>query len=144
MIQKSRFDGALSQFKQLSSEFPNDYKMHKEISWKLFEVKHIECITFLEKTVGLNPKDAESYAALGQVYRQVKKYKEAISANEKAVALDKENKTYLFNLARAYMDNRSWNEAKQVLLKLIEIDPNLVPAQRALEFVSRPFRADYW
>ncbi len=141
MIQKSRFDGALSQFNALSAQFPNDYKIHKEMSWILFEVKHIECITFLEKTVQINPNDAESFAALGQVFRKLKKYEDAIEAHRKSLAIDKDNPTYLFNLARTYIDNREWNKAKATLERLLELEPDMVPAQQALKFVSRSLRA---
>ena len=142
MINKSRFDGALNQFNELSRQFPNDYKIHKEMSWKLFEVKHIECITFLEKTVALNPNDAESFAALGQIFRKIKKYDDSIQAHLKSVELDGSNCTYLFNLARTYIDNREWGNARNVLQKLLTLDPDMVPAQQALSFVSRSLRGE--
>lgn len=142
MINKSRFDGALNQFNELSRQFPEDYKLHKEMSWKLFEVKHIECITFLEKTVALNPSDAESFAALGQVLRKIKKYDPAIEAHLKSIELDASNCTYLFNLARTYIDNREWSNARNTLQKLLTLDPDMVPAQQALSFVSRSLRGE--
>ena len=142
MIQKSRFDGALNQFNELSCQFPDDYDLHKSMSWKLFEVKHIECITFLEKTVKLNPEDAESFAALGQVLRKIKKFDDAIQAHLRSIELDGTNTTYLFNLARTYIDNRQWNEAREILKKLLELDPEMVPAQQALKFVSNSLRGN--
>ncbi len=140
MMQKSRFDGALNQLNELSCQFPDDYPLHKAMSWKLFEVKHIECITFLEKTVKLNPEDAESFGALGQVLRKVKKFDEAIQAHLRSVELDPLNVTYLFNLARTYIDNRQWNPAREILQKILELDPEMVPAQQALKFVSSSLR----
>lgn len=136
MIHKNRFDGALSQFTKLSDQFPNDYELHKDISWKLYEVKHIECITFLEKTIKLNPYDAESHAALGQVFRRIKKFEESIECYLQALAIEVDNTTYMFNLARVYIESRQWDNARDILSQLLEVDPDMVLAQQALNFVS--------
>lgn len=135
-----KFDGAMSQFNQLSKQFSDDYDLHKNISWALFENKHVECLTFFEKCVELNPRDDAAYAAMGQVLRKMKKYALAEEAYLNALDIDPENVVYIFNLARVYIDSRRWSDAKAVLVELLKIDPDLQPAQQALQFVTSSFK----
>lgn len=136
MLDKSRFDGALNQFFQLYEAFPDDYELHKDISWKLYEIKYIESTTFLERTVALNPYDAESWAALGHVYRKLKKYNESINAYQQALSIEVDNTTFMFNLSRVYIESRKWQLAREQLERLLELAPDMVIAIQAMKFVS--------
>lgn len=140
LVNAYKFEGAMSQFKQLSASYPEDYDLHRAMSWALFDKKHIECLTYFEKCVAINPGDDEALAAMGQVLRKTGKFDQAEECYLRALDACTDNSVYLFNLARVYIESRRWTDAKNVLSRLLELEPELKPAQQAFQFVTSSLR----
>jgi tetratricopeptide (TPR) repeat protein len=140
LLQQKYFDGAIQHFKRLCDDFPNDPELYAEIGKILFDINHIECITFFEKALAANPKDHKSLSMMGVAFRKIKKFDQAEQAYLAALEVDKDNVSYLFNLARVYIDSGNWVKAQESLHRVLKIDPDLEPAKKGLEFATRHCR----
>lgn len=140
LITQRYFDGALQHFRRLSDDFPQDAALHAQIGKILFDINHVECITFLEKAAALDPADHKSLAMMGVALRKTKKFDQAERAYIAALDIDKDNINYLFNLSRVYIDSTNWAKAQEVLGKVLALDPSLEPAKKGLEFCTRHCR----
>lgn len=140
LLQQKYFDGAIAHFKRLCDDFPGDSALFAEIGKILFDINHIECITFLEMAVAANPVDHKSLAMMGVAFRKIKKFEQAEASYLAALEIDKDNVNYLFNLSRVHIDSGDWVKAQGVLRHVLEIDPSLEPARKGLEFATRHCR----
>lgn len=140
LLQQKYFDGAVQHFKRLCDDFPEDTALFAEIGKMLFDINHIESITFLEKAVVYNPCDHKSHAMMGLAFRKLKKFDQAEEAYRKALDTAPDNINYLFNLSRVYIDSGNWTKAQEALHRVLEIDPDLEPAKKGLEFATRHCR----
>ncbi|MFP5222462.1 MAG: tetratricopeptide repeat protein [Acidobacteriota bacterium] len=140
LLQQKYFDGAIAHFKRLCEDFPGDNALFAEIGKLLFDINHIECITFFEMAVAADPADHKSLAMMGVAFRKIRKFDQAEAAYLAALEVDKDNINYLFNLSRVYIDSGNWVKAQSVLRRVLEIDPSLEPARKGLEFASRHCR----
>lgn len=140
LLQQKYFDGAVAHFKRLCEDYPGDNALFAEIGKLLFDINHIECITFLEMAVAADPGDHKSLAMMGVAFRKIKKFDQAEAAYLAALEVDKDNINYLFNLSRVYIDSGNWMKAQGTLRRVLEIDPSLEPAKKGLEFASRHCR----
>jgi tetratricopeptide (TPR) repeat protein len=140
LLMQKYFDGALQLFRRLCDDFPEDAELRAEIGKTLFDINHIECITFLEQAVALNPGDHKSMAMMGVALRKIKKFDQAEEAYQNALAVDQDNVNYLFNLSRVYIDSGNWTKAQETLRRVLTIDPSLEPAKKGLEFATRHCR----
>jgi len=140
LLAQRYFDGALQHFKRLAEDYPDDAALMAEIGKILFDINHIECITFFEKAVALAPQDHKSLSQMGVALRKIKKFEQAEQAYLTALSLEKDNVSYLFNLSRVYIDSGNWQKAQETLRRVLAIDPDLEPAQKGLEFATRHCR----
>ncbi|HEY0056137.1 MAG TPA: tetratricopeptide repeat protein [Pedobacter sp.] len=89
-------------------------------------------VTYLQKAIAIDPKDAEAYLALGDAYREQQKYSEAFSAYRSAYDFNK-------NLLRAKIElgvinkrSQAWQESINEFNNVLAINPNYGPAYREL------------
>lgn len=140
LLQQKYFDGAIQHFKRLCDDFPGDHDLFAEIGKMLFNINHIESITFLEMAVASDPADHQSYAMMGVAFRKIKKFEQAEQAYLSALEAAPENVNYLFNLSRVYIDSGNWAKAQETLHRVLILEPGLEPAKKGLEFASRHCR----
>lgn len=140
LLTQRYFEGALQHFRRLAEDYADDAPLAAEIGKILFDINHIECITFFEKAVALDPADHKSLSMMGIALRKIKKFDQAEQAYLAALALDKDNPGYLFNLSRVYIDSANWAKAQETLRHLLVLDPELEPAKKGLEFATRHCR----
>lgn len=140
LLQQKYFDGAVQHFKRMCDDYANDPELYAEIGKTLFDINHIECLTFLEKAVAANPEDHKSLAMLGVALRKTRKFDQAEQAYLQALKADNDNVGYLFNLSRVYIDAGNWQKAQETLRKVLTIDPSMEPARKGLEFATRNLR----
>lgn len=140
LLQQKYFDGAIQHFKRLCDDFPGDQALFAEIGKILFDINHIESITFLEMAVAIDPGDHKSYAMMGVAFRKIRKFEQAEQAYRSALEAAPENVNYLFNLSRVYIDSGNWLKAQEALRRVLEIEPDLEPARKGLEFATRHCR----
>lgn len=140
LLQQRYFEGAIQHYKRLMDDFPTDAALAAAIGKALFDINHIECITFFEKALEIDPTDHKSLAMMGVAFRKIRKFDEAEQAYLRALEVSKDNINYLFNLSRVYIDSGNWIRAQETLKRVLEIDPDLKPAQKGLEFATRHCR----
>lgn len=140
LIAQKYFDGAVQHLGRLSADFPGDAPLQAEIGKMLFDINHIECITYFEKAVAIDQQDHKSMAMMGVAFRKIRQFDNAERAYRAALEKDEDNVNYLFNLSRVYIDAGKWNNAQETLRRVLEIDPSLGPARKALEFATRHCR----
>ncbi|MFZ5428092.1 MAG: tetratricopeptide repeat protein [Thermodesulfobacteriota bacterium] len=140
LLQQKYFDGAVQHFKRLTSDFPEDAALAAEIGKILFDINHIECVTFFEKALAADPADHKSLAMMGVAFRKLRKFEDAENAYLRALDISKDNVNYLFNLSRVHIDAGDWAKAQGTLRRVLEIDPDLEPAKKGLEFATRHCR----
>lgn len=140
LVQNRCFDGAIQLFHRLCAHCRTDAALHAEIGRLLYDAGHIECITFFEKAVEIEPKDHASLATMGLALRKIKRFEQAREAYLAALALDGDNLGYLFNLSRVCIDTGDWSNAQKYLRRVLEIDPDVGVARKALAFASKHCR----
>ncbi|WP_243367179.1 tetratricopeptide repeat protein [Fundidesulfovibrio soli] len=140
LIAQKYFDGAVQHLGRLSAEFADDAALQAQIGKMLFDINHIECITYFEKAVALDPQDHGSLAMMGVAFRKIRQFDNAERAYLAALERDQDNVNYLFNLSRVYIDAGKWTNAQETLRRVLDIDPTLGPARKALEFATRHCR----
>ena len=140
LLQQKYFDGALQHFNRMCDDYPGDAPLYAEIGKMLFDINHIECITFFEKAVAADPSDHRSLSMMGVALRKTRKFDLAERAYLTALELSPDNVSYLFNLSRVYIDSANWPKAQETLRRVLALDPGLEPAKKGLEFATRHCR----
>ena len=140
LLTQRYFEGAVGHFKRLADDYPDDARLMAEIGKLLFEVNHIECITFLERATVLDPRDVQSLLMLGMAHRKTKRFDKAESAYMTALKTQPDDVNILFDLGKLSMDSADWPKAQGYLRKVLQLVPGLAPAQAALEFATRNCR----
>lgn len=74
------------------------------------------------------PKNHSLLNDLGVGYYLIGDYDKAIKPLEKAVGIEQNNATYLFNLANAYSELEEYSLAKKYYLDALEINPGHIPS----------------
>ena len=96
---------------------------------KIEPVEVYDFISVFKKIAAENPQDARAHANLGQILKKKHAFdeddKEDLKAFEKAVELDKGEKSFYMSLAPLYPDR---NKSRRAYEKVIEIDPDYAPA----------------
>jgi tetratricopeptide (TPR) repeat protein len=104
------------------------------------EDDNAKTIQDLEKRASVD-KDARAYAELGSSYERLRRVEDAIRAFENAQKLQPENTDVLFALSRLYNDTESYEQAIEILDRLIELRPEFADAYKQRGLVYRR-RAD--
>lgn len=87
----------------------------------LGEPQYAEAESAFEKSVRLNPSLCLPHVALGEIYIDEKRFKDAISQLKQARAIDPKEKSAYWNLAVAYRRLGDTADAKQILNSLKDI-----------------------
>lgn len=89
-------------------------------------------LTYLEKAKAINPKDAEVYLALGDVYRAQVKNSEAYSAYRTAFDINKSLIRAKVELGKINQQSKAFKEAADEFNQVVALNPNYGPAYREL------------
>lgn len=91
-----------------------------------------KAVFYLDLATQINPLSVEARNNLGNIYSELKEFKNAINQYEAAVKADPNNLATLFNLGIAYSDSGEKKEAAEAFMQVIQIDPSYIPAHRYL------------
>jgi len=97
-------------------------ELNNEERQKLWE----QSVTELVKYTNTNPTDTDAFKKLAGAYYNLGKYNEAISAYQKAIALEPDVAINYTNIAHAYMAANQNDLAIQNYEKSISLDPTIV------------------
>ena len=68
--------------------------------------------------------------------RKNKMYKQAVEYYERAAALSPNDENLLYNMARAYLEEKNIDKAVECIQQTLEKNPNLEPAQKLLQWLK--------
>ena len=87
----------------------------------------------LEKSIELNPNDADSHGRLARVLGYADRTEEAIITSKKAIRLNPYPPAwYFYNLATFYRNNKNYEEALKWAEKAVEQEPHNIVAHWVL------------
>jgi tetratricopeptide (TPR) repeat protein len=125
----SDYRQALRLYRTASREFPDraEYWYHQGLCLEKLEDWH-EARDCYRRSIGLDSTSSLSFAHLGQVYFELKRFDSSAVAYEKAVRLDEENPVLFLNLGLAYARARELPKAERAFKNAISAQD---PAQVA-------------
>lgn len=141
LVIQGKGDDALPLLEKAVEAGPNDAQGHYLYAFVLsqrlgfgddvsMETRIATTMKEAQAAVALNPEFAEAYEILGRAAMLKHDDATAKPALLRAIELSPQNETYRFNLAAFYMNNRNWETAKQVLLRVANA-PGATMAEQA-------------
>jgi len=108
---------AADTFQKSRSVEPNDFRTHYLYALALTKKggKQEEAVIAVRKALGLNPQDARSHALLGQLLLAERHPNEAASEWERALKIEPDNPTALYQLALLYRKQGKTQQADHLL-----------------------------
>ena len=120
-MQKKMFNAASALYRQLIS-LTEDARHYSHLGLSLYQQnEHEQARDAYQKAVDLDPKKANRFVSLSQVYRAMDQGQNAIIALNKALELEKAVDSLLL-LADLQIDNGYFEEARENLKKVLEVD----------------------
>ncbi len=107
-LERGNYDEAAGQFRRAAEISPDDFRAEYLYATALRRsgspADREKIIAAFERAARLKPDDPRPHASLGQAYFESGRLKEAAAELEKALALDSENTTALYQLGLLYRD----------------------------------------
>ncbi len=91
-----------------------------------------KAVFYLDLATQINPFSVEARNNLGNIYSELKDFKNAIKQYEAAAKTDPNNLATLFNLGISYSDSGKKGKAVEAFIQVAQIDPGYIPAHRYL------------
>ena len=110
----------------------NAYALFYKADVEFFRGNYQLAITFLQKSIALDPNFAQAHKWLGRCYHKLERYDEAISEFHKALAIFPEEAEIYDGLARTYVQKKMFDESIRASKKAIEYDPYSIQSYEAL------------
>jgi tetratricopeptide (TPR) repeat protein len=84
------------------------------------------------RVVQINPRNGMAWYTLGNLYKSIGRYKEAVFSYQQAIASDSTKAPYYYHLGLVLAAEKMHEDAIKAFLKVIEIDPNYSLAHATL------------
>ncbi len=94
-------------------------------------------VSYVEKSLQINPRFSEAYFKLGYAYYQLHDYEKSIEYYKKT---NQNNSMNVSNMALAYYMNGDYGEALKLLKRALQLNPNNQTARRNLPMVEKAFQ----
>jgi len=134
-LQKQMFSAAAALFRQLA-EATDDPVHYSHLGLALYQQSsYDEALAAYQKAVDLDGSRPQRFVSLAQVYKALGKLHHASVAVVKAMELDEENVDLIFLLADLQVQLGNVREGKELLAKLLSIEPQHPEAKALLNEV---------
>lgn len=131
-LEQGEYEGAVEAYSKVTELDPTNEAGFNNLGLALMNVKkYDEAVHAYEHAIALNNKVVHRYINLALAASKAQNHKVEISALEKAVSLEPK-KEYIEKLIDAALAAGEESTAKKALLRLVEIEPNNLEAQRKL------------
>jgi len=114
----------------------------KHRAWYNLGVAHVkarnypESVTYLQKSIALDPEWAQAYEVLGVALLELKRYQDSIDASKRGIEVDPANPVFYNNLGIAFAETEREEDARQAFLTAIALRPGYASAAINLDQVE--------
>jgi Flp pilus assembly protein TadD len=124
-----KYDDAIAAYRTIDSDSPFHHLVSVAIAVDMARLnKTDDAIAALEKLAAEDPSDIETWTALGDSYREVKKFPQAVNAYNKAIAVaqppTKKHWPLFYARAIAEQESGNWPAAEADLKQALVLSPN--------------------
>jgi glucose repression mediator protein len=126
--QQKDFDSAKNAYNRVLDNTPGHAKVLQQLGWlhhqqsNAYEVQE-RAIQYLEKSVGSDNQDAQSWYLLGRCYMSQQKYPKAYEAYQQAVYRDGKNPTFWCSIGVLYYQINQYRDALDAYSRAIRLNP---------------------
>ncbi|PNY20468.1 General transcriptional corepressor ssn6 [Tolypocladium capitatum] len=126
--QQKDFDSAKAAYQRVLDHSPNHAKVLQQLGWlhhqqsNAYETQD-RAIQYLEKSVGADNSDAQSWYLLGRCYMSQQKYPKAYEAYQQAVYRDGKNPTFWCSIGVLYYQINQYRDALDAYSRAIRLNP---------------------
>ena len=118
---------------------PKHFEAHLYAAEVFFTLKNYDqAIEFSRMAEKIDPKKSEPQLLIGNVHEANDNLTEAMASYKRAMEIEGNQPNNMVSLARAYLKNRQYEPAKELLDSAIAIDPQYALAYRHLGFAAEP------
>lgn len=126
--QQKEFEAAKNAYNRVLENTPNHAKVLQQLGWlhhqqsNAYETQE-RAIQYLEKSVGADQQDAQSWYLLGRCYMSQQKYPKAYEAYQQAVYRDGRNPTFWCSIGVLYYQINQYRDALDAYSRAIRLNP---------------------
>ncbi|KAK2677495.1 Tetratricopeptide repeat [Fusarium oxysporum f. sp. vasinfectum] len=126
--QQKDFDSAKAAYQRVLDHSPNHAKVLQQLGWLHHQQSNTyesqdRAIQYLEKSVGADNQDAQSWYLLGRCYMSQQKYPKAYEAYQQAVYRDGKNPTFWCSIGVLYYQINQYRDALDAYSRAIRLNP---------------------
>ncbi|ULH28631.1 SpoIIE family protein phosphatase [Leptospira weilii] len=128
---------AIHELMDLYSKMPEDSKVIKLLGLLSFKDKdYVTAVEILGKYLELNSELSEYWYYFSIANKKLGRFSEAISASEKVAIKQPDNINNLVNLSDLYRLQREYVRAKEIAIKILNVDPQNENAKKILKEIE--------
>lgn len=128
---------AIHELMDLYSKMPEDSKVIKLLGLLSFKDKdYVTAVEILGKYLELNSELSEYWYYFSIANKKLGRFSEAISASEKVAIKQPDNINNLVNLSDLYRLQREYVRAKEIAIKILNVDPQNENAKKILKQIE--------
>jgi len=102
-LKRGAYEDAERKFKDILERFPQNYQAHFGLTWCYYQIgRFADALSFADKALALNNKDASLHYVVALVHRQQEKWQEEADACDRALAVAEGNDELWYNRGLAY------------------------------------------
>ncbi|KAG9231411.1 tetratricopeptide [Amylocarpus encephaloides] len=126
--QQKDYDNAKAAYMRVVDRDPNHAKVLQQLGWLHHQQSNSfasqeRAIEYLEKSVGSDQSDAQSWYLLGRCYMSQQKYPKAYEAYQQAVYRDGRNPTFWCSIGVLYYQINQYRDALDAYSRAIRLNP---------------------
>ncbi|KAH8705812.1 putative transcriptional corepressor Cyc8 [Talaromyces proteolyticus] len=126
--QQKDFEAAQAAYRRVLDKDPNHAKVLQQLGWLYHQQSNSyssqeKAIEYLEKSVGADNNDAQSWYLLGRCYMSQQKYPKAYEAYQQAVYRDGRNPTFWCSIGVLYYQINQYRDALDAYSRAIRLNP---------------------
>ncbi len=141
-LKEQKFDFSEQEFNAVLTHDENNIHAHHGLSKVYLETEDFDKANKILKKMGgldnlYSVENKHIFNEFAINLRKQKLYEDAINNYNKAIAIDPKDEILYYNLARAYFEQKDFQNAKKTLQKALELNPNFKEAEKFLKFISQ-------
>ncbi len=134
-LRNRNYESAYGDFSFILRYFPNHPRALLAMVHLCSEWRSQHCLldTVFEKAIAVRPNEPGTFVVSGIYLHRIKRYKEAIAAFERALALDPESMNAHYNVALTYVETRQYALANEHAQRAYALGATLPGLRKRLE-----------